>query len=190
MRDHASRTTIESMLWRRLDSPGHDSCQLVATPTGRRLRGTAVFRHEAGPACLTYEVRADARWRVRDGRVDGWVGSQSVRIRVRRLESGWELNGVPTEAATECVDLDFGFTPATNVISLRRLALEVGHAANLPVAWLDASSAELDVLAQRYERRTVTTYWYEAPRFDYAAPLEVSPSGWVLNYPGLWTAEE
>ena len=180
---------VDTMLWRRLDVPGHDSCRLAATATGWILRGTAVFRHETGPAHLTYEVRTDASWRTREGRVDGWIGDRRTRVRVRRLETGWEVNGAAVAQGRECVDLDFGFTPATNVLQLRRLALEVGQAASATVAWLDVPSTTLDMLAQRYDRRTATSYWYEAPRFEYAALLEVSAAGFVLRYPGLWVAE-
>jgi uncharacterized protein len=182
--------SIETILWRRLDVPGHDSCQLSASRTGWRLRGTAVFRHEMGPAQLQYDVRVDRDWRTREGRVDGWVGDRSVRIRVVRTASGWTVNGVACEAARECVDLDFGFTPATNLLQLRRVALAIGESAEVSVAWLDVPSGELDLLPQRYERRTETAYWYEAPRFDYAAELEVATSGFTRRYPGLWTADD
>jgi hypothetical protein len=181
--------TPETMLWRRLDRPGHDGCRLVASAAGWRLCGTAVFAHEAGPALLRYDVRADPHWRTRAGQVDGWVGESPVRIRVRRLPTGWEVNGAPSDCAQECVDLDLGFTPATNALQLRRVALAVGEAADVPVAWLDVTSGGLEVLAQRYERRTATTYWYEAPRFGYAAELEVTAAGFPRRYPGLWVAE-
>ena len=59
----------------------------------------------------------------------------------------------------------------------------------MPVAWLDVTSGQLEVLRQRYERRSQWTYWYEAPRFGYAALLEVTPAGFVRRYPGLWEAE-
>jgi hypothetical protein len=182
--------TVETMLWRRLDVPGHDACRLLASSSGWRLRGTALFRHETGPAHLQYDVRADGHWRTREGRVDGWVGDRPVRIRVRRLAWGWEVNGAPSGQARECVDLDLGFTPATNLLQLRRLALEVGQAADVPAAWLDVPSGELDVLAQRYERRAATVYWYEAPRFQYRAELDVTAAGFPRRYPGLWAAEE
>ncbi len=89
-----------------------------------------------------------------------------------------------------CVDLDFGFTPATNLLQLRRLALDEGQAADAPAAWLSALPAgSLELLPQRYERRTAATYWYEAPSVGYAALLEVAPTGFILRYPGLWEAE-
>jgi len=182
--------TVETMLWRRLDLPGHDSCRLVRSAAGWRLRGAAVFRHSAGPAHLQYDVRADRDWQTREGRVNGWVGTRSVRLRVRRLATGWEVNGAASDQGRMCMDLDFGFTPATNVLQVRRLALAVGEAVEVPVAWLDVPSGGLEVLQQRYVRRTATGYWYEAPRFGYAAELEVTGAGFVRRYPGLWAAED
>jgi hypothetical protein len=88
----------------------------------------------------------------------------------------------------ECVDLDLGFTPATNLSQLRRVALQVGEAVDVPVAWLDVDAGTLDKLHQRYERRSEETYWYEAPRFNYSALLQVSALGFVEKYPNLWEA--
>jgi hypothetical protein len=88
-----------------------------------------------------------------------------------------------------CLDLDFGFTPATNLIQLRRLALDDGQIADAPAAWLDVSSATLELLSQRYERRGEGAYWYEAPSLGYAALLEVAPTGFIHRYPDLWEAE-
>jgi hypothetical protein len=87
------------------------------------------------------------------------------------------------------VDVDLGFTPATNLIPIRRLALLVGEAADAPAAWLDIANGALGLLAQRYERRSETAYWYEAPAFGYSAELDVGPDGFVRRYPGLWEAE-
>jgi hypothetical protein len=179
-----------TMLWRRLDLPGHDSCRLTPSATGWRLCGTAVFRDKAGPAHLRYDVRVDRDWRTREGRVDGWVGGRPVRIQVRRAAAGWEMNGVPRDEGRACLDLDLGFTPATNALQLRRAALAVGEAVELPVVWLDVPEGGLAVLAQRYERRAVAAYWYEAPRFGYAAELEVTEAGFPRRYPGLWETED
>src|SRR6476469_2620644 len=55
--------------------------------------------------------------------------------------------------------------------------LDCGQAAAASAAWLDVSTGALDVLIQRYERRSETTYWYEAPRFTSAECLEVDHVG-------------
>lgn len=180
----------ETILWRRLDNPGHDACRLVDRGVTWRIEGASIFRHETGPAALVYEVECDRDWRTREGAVNGWVGSRQVSIRVTRSSTGlWTLNGEVVPNMQDCVDLDLGFTPATNLSQLRRIALQVGQSADIPVAWLDAPFGSLEILQQRYERRTAETYWYAAPQFGYAALLQVCAMGFVQVYPDLWQAE-
>jgi hypothetical protein len=183
-------SAVASILWRRLDAPGHDACRLEGEESGWRLTGTAVFLENGVPAQLSYHLACDPAWRTQEGQVRGWVGAQVVDVSIVRTATGvWMLDGAVVPGVANCVDLDLGFTPATNAFQLRRLALSEGQAADVPVAWFDVSAAGLEVLHQRYERRGETTYWYEAPRFDYAALLEVTPAGFITLYPGLWEAE-
>jgi hypothetical protein len=181
---------VTSVLWRRLDTPGHDACRLVRHEAGWQLDGAAAFLREGVPARLAYELMCDSSWRTQYGQVRGWIGSQSVELSVARTAAGhWSLNGEIVGGLASCVDLDLGFTPATNLLPVRRLALAEGQAAEVPAAWLDVAGGTLDVLLQRYERRSEESYWYEAPRFEYAVLLDVAPTGFVRRYPGLWTAE-
>jgi hypothetical protein len=193
---------MESMLWRRLDAPGHDACRLIQRPDGWQLEGAAVFQHEGSPAFLAYEVICDGEWRTRFGVVRGWIGTREIDYGISRGPIGvWRLNGeivhdperepgvsrvVPLSS---CVDLDFGFTPATNVTQLRRVALGVRQTVDVPVAWLDVTEGTLSVLHQRYERRSASSYWYEAPRFEYSALLRVNAAGFVEKYPNLWKSD-
>jgi hypothetical protein len=178
------------ILWKRLDKAGHDACCLLQQDTGWRLQGAAVFRHKSAPACLAYKVDCDGAWRTSEATVHGWVGDYPVDFRIERTPKGnWTLNDLAVPDLNGCVDLDFGFTPATNLFQLRRTALQVGQTANIPVAWLDVPDGTLDLLQQRYERRTAETYWYEAPRFAYTALLQVNTTGFVVNYPTLWAED-
>jgi hypothetical protein len=178
-------------LWRRLDTPGHDACAIALGPHGCSIEGTAVFLHEGMPARLAYSLLCDTQWKTRSGAVRGFVGDRAIDVRVERSEAGlWRLDGETVSGLEACEHLDFGFTPATNFPHFRALRLRVGNAADLPVAWLDVPPAPLRVLPQRYERRTDTAYWYEAPTIPYAALLELAPSGMMRNYPELWELEE
>lgn len=183
--------TSATILWRRLDGPGHDACRLDAIDDGWRLDGAAVFRDESGAiARLDYRVSVDAEWRARRGSVHGWIGERDVGLAVERTADGvWSLNGSVVPGLEHCVDLDYGFTPATNLSQLRRIALAVGCGADVPVAWLDAAGGTLGLLEQRYERRSAEAYAYDAPRFGYSAVLEMTPVGFARLYPGLWEAE-
>lgn len=182
---------IESILWRRLDVPGHDACRLLQYDAGWRLEGAAAFLHEGVPASLGYELRCDGEWRSREGVVHGWIGARRIDLGITRSPDGvWTVNGAVVPGLDGCVDLDLGFTPATNLFQLRRIALPVGQAAEVPVAWLDAAAGTLEQLHQRYERPAPESYWYEAPHFEYFDLLQVGAVGFVEKYPGLWEAEE
>ena len=41
---------VGAVLWRRLDTPGHDACRLVRNDAGWQLEGTAVFREDGAMA--------------------------------------------------------------------------------------------------------------------------------------------
>jgi hypothetical protein len=178
------------ILWRRLDTPGHDACRLERRETGWQVEGTAVLLEGGAPGLLWYRVICDAEWRSVAGEVRGWVGERAVRLDIARTpQNVWTIGGVAVPGLEQCVDLDLGFTPATNLFQLRRLALEVGQAADAPVAWLESSFAGLRLLPQRYERRSDTTYLYDAPTVGYHGLLEVDPTGFVRRYPGIWELE-
>jgi hypothetical protein len=184
------RHLTASILWRRLDAPGHDACRLQQTDSGWELAGTAAFLDHGEAARLTYEVLGDAEWRTQYSVVEGWIGSRSMLLRIERTPAGlWILNNTLVPRLEGCLDLDLAFTPATNLVQLKRLALPVGESADVPVAWLDPSTGVLERLEQRYERRGAQSYWYQAPRFGYAALLDIDGNGFVRRYPGLWEAE-
>lgn len=191
MTDETGATsTTPAMLWRRLDTPGHDACRLRTNDAGWVIEGTTVFLAEGVPVRFTYEVVCDLAWHSRYGRVEGWIGERPVDHRVARTPDGeWTLDGTIVPGLAELIDLDLGITPATNLLPIRRLALGAGQAADAPAAWLDPMTGELSFLRQRYERRTDTAYWYESPSFNYAELLDVAPTGFILRYPGLWEAE-
>lgn len=184
--------TLASILWRRLGQPGHDVCRLERQGDNWQIDGGAAFRHEDGRvAQLHYRVRCDRAWHTQWGTVRGWLGGEGIDLSiVRDAHGGWKLNDAPAMELGHCVDLDLGFTPATNLLQLRRLHLAPGEAADAPVAWLDLDGGGLSELQQRYERRSERDYWYSAPRFDYEAMLEVTPDGFVRRYPAIWEAED
>ena len=176
----------EFAAWTRLDRPGRDAALLRPQGDGWLLQGAAAFDHDNGPATVAYQVETDARHETRRGILCGFLGEKMVRHEILRDDGGWRLNGVPVERLGHLVDLDYGFTPATNALQLMRIALQPGQKADVPVAWFDLDSAALIELPQSYERRGEASYWYEAPSVPYQALLEIAPNGFVRSYPDLW----
>ena len=180
----------QTILWRRIDTPGHDACALSASADGWRLAGTAVFSSEGEPCRLCYVVDCDASWLTRSAKVTGWVGRAAVNLAVEAVSGGrWLFNGAEQAGLDGLVDVDLGFTPSTNLIQLRRLNLRVGHGADAPTVYLNFPELTLGRLEHRYHRIAPGRYDYQAPTFGYAGVLEVTEAGFVTEYPGLWKLE-
>ena len=178
-------------LWRRIDTPWHDACRLVIDEPGWSLDGAAVFLHDGKPAQLQCHLEGDKSWRTGGGSVHGFVAASRIDAELNRSAGGaWTMNGRAVDGLEDCEQLEVSFTPSTNVLHFRRLELAGLESADVPVAWLDLPLTALTWLPQRYSRRTDTTYWYEAATVGYAAELELSPTGFVRTYPGLWEAIE
>jgi hypothetical protein len=153
---------------------------------GWLLAGASAFLHDGLPALLSYSVTCNDDWQSQRGRVSGWIGEQWIAWEIERLTTGyWTLDGEVVPGLEHCFDLDYNFTPATNLTQLRRVGLQVGQSADVPVAWLQIGTGTLSVLPQRYERRSDTTYWYEAPTVEYQGLLEIDASGFARHYPDL-----
>jgi uncharacterized protein len=178
---------VASFLWQKLDHPGHDSCRLLRLPNAWRLSGMAVFC-EAHRAChFHYEVTADAAFQTRSAKVVGYLGNTPIDIRIRSAgPKRWRVDGAVNAEVAGCIDVDLGFTPATNLLVLRRLALRVGQRAEAPAAYLGFPRMRFTRLPQCYERIGRTEYAYQAPTVGYAGTLQVSSSGVVIHYPGLF----
>jgi hypothetical protein len=189
MRDKL-HTMNEFVIWRRLDRPGHDAVLLKSTEEGWLLSGSAVFDHPAGPACINYSVAVDYLWKSRRGTVKGFMAGKTFSHVITRASDGWYLNDTLVKGLDHLRDIDFGFTPATNALQLRRVAIPLGKAMDLPVVWFDAEATTLVELPQRYERLNETTYRYSAPTLGYHGQLELlSRNGFVKSYPDLWAIE-
>lgn len=179
-----------TLLWRRLDVPGHEACRVAAVAAGWQLGGSAVFAHE-GQACrLDYTVLCDRRWQTLSAAVAGWVGGREIDVAVVHEESGrWRLDGREREAVAGCTDVDLNFSPSTNLLPIRRLALPVGGSAAVRAAWLRFPSFELEPLEQSYTRVDERLYRYESAGGRFTAPVTVDAAGMILDYGGIWTRE-
>jgi uncharacterized protein len=181
---------MPTTLWRRLDQPGHDSARLVFHDAQWHLSGTAVFVESQQPCRLDYRVVCDTSWRTMAAWVAGWLGNRAIGIELRADEARrWWLNDVDCPAVAGCLDLDLSFTPATNLLPIRRLALAIGERATVRAAWLTFPALTLELLDQQYRRTHATTYAYESDGGRFSTELEVNGDGFVTLYPNLWEAE-
>jgi hypothetical protein len=183
----------QTIIWRRLDEPGHEFAQLFFENNVWRLSGTAIFafgRPQRQPVRLDYLVMCDADWQTRSASVSGWVGDETISIDISVDEARrWRLNGVEVPAVEGCLDIDLNFSPATNLLPIRRLRLNVGDEVAATAAWLRFPSFRLEPLAQSYRRNSSAGYRYESGGGEFVAQLSVNEVGFVTSYPNLWVVE-
>jgi hypothetical protein len=179
-----------SILWRRLDRPGHESAAVFQREGGWELAGTAVFVHEEEPCCLTYRIGCDSEWRTRSVEVEGWVGRKAIRVDVRVENEGlWRVGGVDAGEIAGCVDVDLNFSPSTNLLPIRRLSLAIGEEKDVRAAWLRFPTFRFEPLEQTYRRLASDRYLYRSAGGRFERELEVDRNGFVLRYPGFWEIE-
>jgi hypothetical protein len=123
-------------------------------------------------------------------KVAGWLGDATVAVEVVvDVQQRWTLNGIECPQVAGCHDIDLSFSPSTNLLPIRRLALRVGERATVRAAWLRFPAFSLEPLDQVYERVTDDTYRYESAGGAFVAELQVDSVGFITNYQSLWQQE-
>jgi len=180
----------ESILWKRTDIPGHEVAEQRQTAHGWQLRGVAVFAHAERPCRLEYDIRCDQTWQTELVTLVGNVGDRAIAMELLRNPAGeWSMHGSKVWELTDCDDVDLNFSPSTNMLPIRRLALAVGENARVRAAWVRFPSFALEVLEQTYTRVAPETYRYESANGKFRRDLKVDAAGFVLEYPDFWRAE-
>jgi hypothetical protein len=107
-------------------------------------------------------------------------------IRMDRDTHGhWQVNGHVARDLESCTDVDFGFSPATNLMPAKRVMTAPAGVLDITAAWLLFPSLELVRSEQRYTRLREDRIRYEGEN-GYVNELGVDASGLVTSYPGLW----
>src|SRR5690606_26932777 len=109
---------------------------------------------------------------------------------LRRGPAGsWSLAGEPHPDLADAVDVDLSFSPFTNTLPIRRLALDVGDSAEIVTAYVEAETLAVTPDPQRYTRLTEDRYVYESLDSDFRRTITVDTHGLVVDYPGLYRRE-
>jgi hypothetical protein len=179
------------MRWRRLDGPGHEESRIEQTTGGWRLTGQLEAEERMVRAQLMYVIDCEGDWRTRRAVVTGAASGAPIRFEFAADGEGhWTLNGVSLPSVEGALDIDLGFTPATNLLPIRRLDLAVGQRADVRTVWLRFPQLRVEALEQTYLREAALVFRYDAvvnsERFQ--ARLDTDEFGRVLLYEGLWEA--
>ena len=180
------------MRWRRIDVPGREDARVERTRDGWRLTGALEVEEAGAYARLHYAIDCDERWRTRAALIEGTASGGAIRVALVADGAGaWSRDAAPLPALAGALDVDLGFTPATNTLPIRRLALAVGETRPVRSAWLRFPELRLERLAQTYTREAECVFRYRAmvDGEPFVARLDTDAFGRVLRYEGLWESE-
>jgi hypothetical protein len=178
--------------WRRIDVPGSEQAHIEQTLDGWRLTGQVVSHEDGVHLQLDYTINCDYRWCTRNAVIRGTSAGGALHFVFTADGAGsWTLNRAPLPLVDGALDIDLGFTPATNLLPIRRLDLAVGQRANVTTAWLRSPELRVEALTQSYFREADRVFHYRAlvDGEPFQAQLDTDEFGCVLRYEGLWDTE-
>jgi hypothetical protein len=178
---------VRELVWRRVDVAGIEYFRLWESAAGPRLTGTVILAHAGSPWRLKYAVACAPDWTSRGVHVALTRGAVTQHVKLTAGDGQrWRRSAGEIPQVAGCLDVDLAFTPATNVLPLRRLGLAVGESRETTAAWLRFPELTIEPLPQRYTRLDDRRVLYESRGGAFTAELEVDELGLVVRYPPLW----
>ncbi len=176
-----------TVLWKSKRESSVEYCALYQVDDGFSLSGTVLLALDEQPAFIEYQVTCDAGWRTKNAAIDVQMSDVHYKITlIADSEQRWWHNDKEVVACRGCVDVDLGFTPATNTLPIRRLDFDEASSHDTTATWLRFPELTVEPLPQRYTRLSTGRYCYESFRSGFSADLEVDEQGLVTRYGELW----
>lgn len=147
------------------------------------------FDEEDGPFRLTYRLRWDDSWQLRDAEL---VVTTERFTRSLILQTDGQGNwrygdGRAIAELDGCRDIDIWPTPFTNSFPIRREPIAVGERKQFRMAWISAPNLTIQLQPQAYTRLADRLYLFEnLDGSEFQAELPVDDEGIVLDYPDLF----
>jgi hypothetical protein len=173
-------------MWRR-DDGGVEHVRVSMDDARDAVAGDGVVAFWSGDSAsrVRYRVVCDAGWRLREVMVNVPESGGTLLLRVD-AGAGWrDASGAVIAQLSGCVDVDLEGVVFTNTLPVRRLAMDVGDAREIDVAYVELPSLAVLRMPQRYTRVAHRVYRYESVGTDFRADLGVDGDGLVVDYPGL-----
>jgi hypothetical protein len=174
------------ILWQGLIAPSMERFIAARTHGGCELSGLILQADEEAPYLVRYTIQVDERWRTRNVEIEIEDGGRRAASLTADGEGRWSRDGRSLGDIDNCLDVDLEWSPSTNTLPIRRLALAIGESKKVSAAWVQFPSLDVERLDQSYERLEDRRYRYRSGRFT--ADLAVDHDGLVLQYGVNWKA--
>jgi hypothetical protein len=167
-RRYRAAVSVADVLWWCEALTSSEHCVLERTADGWAFTGVATLVIGDRPGHIAWRLQADAGWMTRavGVRIVSAGGERAMTI-VADGAGSWRADGDPIAALDGCLDVDLGWTPATNTLPIRRLDLAVGDEVTIPVAFLRFPELTLVRSDQTYSRLAADRWRYRSGPYDF-----------------------
>ena len=137
---------------------------------------------------LRYTIRCDSLWRFRMLKLQSLDEPQQL-LELRSDGAGnWEnARGEAIPSLKGCQDIDIFYSPFTNTLAIRRMALKLRESGETTVAFISVPDLTVNPVRQRYTLQQSgpdrSVYRYESLASGFKADLLVDTDGLVIEYP-------
>lgn len=183
----AAASDVITRMWSALDTTGLERFQLLRVKDNWSLGGTILRLHADQAIEVRYLLTCDSQWQTVNVHVEVHHDDQSTNLIITNRKGIWTANGKLMPHLNGCMDIDLGWTPSTNTLPIRRLALD-GTTMKCPIdaARVRFPDLVLERLQQSYEALDRRTYRYTSNAGGFRAEITVDQSGIVDEYKGYW----
>jgi len=180
---------LRTVLWTHPTEPSTEYCVLSEIEAGYQFNGLVVMSQDAQPLRLEYQIITSWDWRTQSVALTLQQASRDERLVLRvDADQRWWRNDEEVTECRGCIDVDLSFSPATNTLPIRRMALNESEHGDTITAWVQLPDLKIDPYPQRYTRTGEQEYLFASLDDDFKARLLVDDLGLVMDYEGLWRA--
>jgi hypothetical protein len=183
-------------MWVSLDGRVFEHLRLGANKDGVMADGLIIHLDQTNSFRLRYRINCDSAWQVRRVEINRLDENSNTLVLHSNGKGDWtNAQGERIPQLNECRDIDIYYSPFTNTLAIRRLALRPGETGKIDVAFINVPDLKVSAVQQRYTLLRATPegglYRYESLASGFTTELPVDSDGLVIEYPRffrrIWT---
>jgi uncharacterized protein len=138
---------------------------------------------QVGRERVQYVMRVSATWRVQQFLLFRDLDEPDLWLATDGHARWGEVNGAHRPELDGCTDIELACSPFPATLPIRRLPLDVGDAAEMPVITVDVETLAVQVATRRYERLGQYRWRTTAVEDGAVSEFDVDDHGVVIDQP-------
>ncbi len=176
------------VMWVSLDERVFEHLRLAGDNQGIQADGLIIHLDAKESCRLRYTIRCDSLWQVRIVKIQNLDLPDQFLVLESDGNGNWKnAKGELVTSLRGCHDVDIYYSPFTNTLAIRRLALPPTESADINVVFINVPDLKVSAVRQRYAFLQQTSkgglYRYESLASGFTTELPVDFDGLVIEYP-------